>query len=712
MRNVIKWSIGIGCACAIGLAVGLGVGLSGGSEEGENPIREGGHKIETANGPIIGFEWDSEEKMEGVWANRKHSSVSFKGIPFAAPPIGDLRWKHPKPVESWKDPIEAKNFRSICPQKCHGPAGSCDISEDCLYLNVYVEKRTLPNSNVRENARKVPVAVWFHGGAFAWGSGSSPLYDGKFITERMDMVVVTVNYRLSAFGFLALEMNENERSHANFGFGDQQAAVEWVRQNIGQFGGDPDKIMIFGQSAGGVSTTLHLLETPGIKSVNIHSNPLAIPVKEHWEGQRQFQQFAELADCYDKADRMSCLRDLPMDTIIDQIVPNMPTIHSPRLLLAAMPFSPVIDHVIIKKQPYLKLVAGEYDQSRDVMIGNTEHETEIFIRSIWPNGPINGATYELAVRAIIQNNVTSDEFLKKYPAACKSGASSMSVSVEDCSDALCDALGPIACAAGEGAIETICQKVNSDLPCIGDEGPDERDTFEEPGTEWIFSCPTNQVLQKAGNKPTYRWHFRAPMIADISQVGGFQGIPEPPVSRIPSFKSALLGKMQVESREAGAEEYENCKFMSCHAAELSYIFAIEEQFDCKLFDQIHGEDQKFIECDENNNVLPNGMTSQNMQLLERFMSRYWANFARTGDPMNSEGATYSQEQNEIYAKDGDLPQWDAFNNDLTTLHLGYNTRTPGYDVTNDDNNSLIVPEKNWKKDICEFWDSLEIYANH
>jgi len=150
-----------------------------------------------------------------------------------------------------------------------------------------------------------------------------------------------------------------------------------------------------------------------------------------------------------------------MDTIIDQIVPNMPTIHSPRLLLAAMPFSPVIDHVIIKKQPYLKLVAGEYDQSRDVMIGNTEHETEIFIRSIWPNGPINGATYELAVRAIIQNNVTSDEFLKKYPAACKSGASSMSVSVEDCSDALCDALGPIACAAGEGAIETICQKVNS-----------------------------------------------------------------------------------------------------------------------------------------------------------------------------------------------------------------------------------------------------------
>ena len=74
-------------------------------------------------------------------------------------------------------------------------------------------------------------------------------------------------------------MNENERSHANFGFGDQQLAVEWVRQNIEQFGGDKEKIMIFGQSAGGVSTTLHLLETPGIDSVNIHSNPLAIPVK-------------------------------------------------------------------------------------------------------------------------------------------------------------------------------------------------------------------------------------------------------------------------------------------------------------------------------------------------------------------------------------------------------------------------------------------------
>jgi len=158
---------------------------------------------------------------------------------------------------------------------------------------------------------------------------------------------------------------------------------------------------------------------------------------------------------------MACLRDVPMDTIIDDIIPNMPTIHSPRLLLAAMPFSPVIDHVIIKKQPYLKLIAGEYDQLRDVMIGNTEHETEIFIRSIWPNGPINGFTYELAVRAIIQNSETSDQFLEKYPAACKSASSEKSVSVQICSDALCEALGTVACAASQAAIEKICQKVNS-----------------------------------------------------------------------------------------------------------------------------------------------------------------------------------------------------------------------------------------------------------
>ncbi|CAG5103742.1 Oidioi.mRNA.OKI2018_I69.chr1.g915.t1.cds [Oikopleura dioica] len=709
MRNVIKWAIGIGCACAVGLAIGLGVGLSGGSDEADPPMREGGFKVETENGPVIGFEWDPNEKMEGVWANKQHNSVSFKGIPYAQPPVGNLRWRHPRPVESWEKPIEAKNFRSICPQKCHGPPGSCDISEDCLYLNVYVEKRTLPSANVRDG-RKVPVAIWFHGGAFAWGSGSSPLYDGKFITERMDMVVVTVNYRLSAFGFLALEMNEDERSHANVGFGDQQLAVEWVRQNIEQFGGDSEKIMIFGQSAGGVSTTLHLLETPGINSVNIHSNPLAIPVKEHWEGQRQFQQFAELAGCYDSDDRMGCLRKIPMYNITHDIVPNMPTIHSPRLLLAAMPFSPVIDHVIIKKQPYIKLMEGDYDQSRNIMIGNTEHETEIFIRSIWPKGPINGATYELAVRAIIQHNETADAFLEQYPAACKEDKpSGKSISVEDCKKGLCDALGleGVACSAVDGTLTTLCEAVNTNLPCIGDDGPDERDTFEEPGTEWIFSCPTNQILQKA-SKPTYRWHFRAPMIADISQVGGFQGIPDTE-SRVPSFKSALLGKIGGQNREAGADEYENCKYMSCHAAELSYIFAIEEQFDCKKFDEIHGDDQKFIECDENNNVLPYGMTSENMQLLERFMSRYWANFARTGDPNDSTGAQYSEEQKAQYEKDGSLPKWDAFGNELTTLHLGYNTRTPGY-TGNDD--QLIVEEKNWKKDICEFWDSLDIYANH
>lgn len=198
--------------------------------------------------------------------------------------------------------------------------------------------------------------------------------------------------------------------------------------------------------------------------------------QEHWEGQRQFQQFAELADCYDKEDRMACLRNLPMDTIIDDIVPNMPTIHSPRLLLAAMPFSPVIDHVIIKKQPYLKLIAGEYDQSRDVMIGNTEHETEIFIRSIWPKGPINGVTYELAVRAIIQNSETSDQFLEKYPAACSLGRTSTeeefpSLEQKDweqkCTERLCGAIEGGCSVAQQATITQLCKTLNSKLTFAG-----------------------------------------------------------------------------------------------------------------------------------------------------------------------------------------------------------------------------------------------------
>ena len=139
--------------------------------------------------------------------------------------MNDLRWKAPEEPKPWRDVFEAKSFAPLCAQKCHEPCG--DISEDCLYLNVFTPTSTLTQG------RKTGVGVWFHGGAFAWGGGSSPLYDGRYVAPEMDMVIVTVNYRLSAFGFLSLDKREEGQPTAS-GF-EICGWIFWPREFLVQF---------------------------------------------------------------------------------------------------------------------------------------------------------------------------------------------------------------------------------------------------------------------------------------------------------------------------------------------------------------------------------------------------------------------------------------------------------------------------------------------
>ncbi|MDE2745131.1 MAG: carboxylesterase/lipase family protein [Chloroflexota bacterium] len=171
----------------------------------------------------------------------------FRGVPFAAPPVGDLRFKAPRPVESWDGVREAKSFGPISLQAPNEmleallPASDPPQpqSEDCLYLNVWTPGL--------EGAR--PVMVWIHGGAFTIGSGSEDYYDGASLASRGDVVIVTINYRLGALGFLNLPA----LGETNFGMRDQVAALKWVQANIANFGGDPGNVTIFGESAGGMS---------------------------------------------------------------------------------------------------------------------------------------------------------------------------------------------------------------------------------------------------------------------------------------------------------------------------------------------------------------------------------------------------------------------------------------------------------------------------
>ncbi|MFS1185565.1 carboxylesterase/lipase family protein [Bacillus velezensis] len=186
---------------------------------------------------------------------------TWKGIPYAKPPVGELRFKAPEPPALWDGVKHADSFGPVCPQPDDmlSISFSGDIppqSEDCLYLNVFA-----PDSE----GEKKPVMVWIHGGAFYLGAGSEPLYDGSALAADGDVIVVTLNYRLGPLGFLHLSSIHDAYS-SNIGLLDQIAALRWVKDNISEFGGDPDNVTIFGESAGGMSIA-SLMAMPDAKGL-------------------------------------------------------------------------------------------------------------------------------------------------------------------------------------------------------------------------------------------------------------------------------------------------------------------------------------------------------------------------------------------------------------------------------------------------------------
>jgi para-nitrobenzyl esterase len=287
-------------------------------------------------------------KLEGVY---ERGVYAFKGVPYAAAPVEDLRWLPPQPVSAWTGVRPAAAYGTIAPQDASVlpvlPSGLEPQSEDCLFLNIF--------SPALDNARR-PVMVWIHGGAFSIGSGSTEMYTTGTIARNCDIVLVTINYRLGVLGFLNLNEVTNGRipSTGNEGLLDQVAALKWVKRNIEGFGGDPDNITVFGESAGAMSIgcLLNLPAAQGLfqkaileSAVSEMARPLDLSVQIT-------EQFLRISGL--KADDISGLRAASPELLVRAQQKT-----ALQMEQGAAPVIPVADGIVLPRMPLDSLEAGQ-----------------------------------------------------------------------------------------------------------------------------------------------------------------------------------------------------------------------------------------------------------------------------------------------------------------------------------------------------------------
>jgi para-nitrobenzyl esterase len=264
----------------------------------------------------------------GVLKGRTDNGTrQFLGVPYAAPPVGPLRWTAPRPASSWSGVRNATSPGSQCAQTAGLPLSST-TNEDCLFLNVYVPAGGAPVK---------PVMVWIHGGAYSLGAADQ--YDPTELAKRGDVVVVAINYRLGPFGYLAhpaLSAEATDRSSGDYGLMDQQAALRWVKRNVAAFGGDAANVTIFGESAGGSSVCSQVAspQAAGLFVRAIAESGCAFPAPTVATAERTGVKFATDLGCGASADRAvaACLRSKPAQDLLDKSgfsVTNMNLLWSP-----------------------------------------------------------------------------------------------------------------------------------------------------------------------------------------------------------------------------------------------------------------------------------------------------------------------------------------------------------------------------------------------
>ncbi len=347
-----------------------------------------------AAGPIVTTTYG---QLQGSTAN---GVSSFNGVPYAAPPVGALRWVAPQLPAHWTGVQQATAFGPQCPQPL-SQFGHQGADEDCLYLNVQVPASATPTS-------KLPVMVWIHGGAFITGEGWD--YDATSLIQAGNVMVVTLNYRLGLLGFMAHPVlaAENHGETGNYGLLDQQAAIAWVKQNAAAFGGDPTKVTIFGESAGGQSIidNLAATTTPTIHAAIIESGAYEPALPTLAPAETDAQARMATVGCPSPTTG-ACLRGLTVAQILGLVNP----------LTDLGKISPIVDGTVLPVQPIQAFNTGAF-QRVPVIDGSNHDEWRLFVilAEVLGAAPYTPATLASTVELQFGTSL-GKQILAQYPLA-------------------------------------------------------------------------------------------------------------------------------------------------------------------------------------------------------------------------------------------------------------------------------------------------------
>jgi para-nitrobenzyl esterase len=336
-------------------------------------------------------------------------SAAFLGIPYAAPPTGARRWRAPEAPEAWTTPRDATRFGGVCPQvEMFSGKPMEATSEDCLTLNVWTP--------ALQPATRAPVMVWIHGGGFTMGSTKQELYDGAALSHS-GVVVVSMNYRLGALGFLghpALSAESPGKASGNYGLMDQRLALQWVRDNIAAFGGDPDNVTLFGESAGAISACLQMVspQAQGLFHRVIAQSGtcylIGVPLKDAGTPQEDSSEerglrFARELGCTGE-DVAGCLRT---KTPAELLAASGAALD---LLKPHVGFGPIVDGDVLPAAPRQLLAEGKYAKV-PLLLGTNGDEGTLFTMKAKLD---TAEQYEEAVR--VRSPQHAEELLRLYPA--------------------------------------------------------------------------------------------------------------------------------------------------------------------------------------------------------------------------------------------------------------------------------------------------------